>query len=324
MGVFFSVIVPFGKESDYIEECVQKCLAQSFKSLEVIVLPDSGWSPGRPSKKLSVFPTGKKGPAEKRDIGAGKASGKFLAFIDDDVFPSKDWLLNAKKQIDAKKAKAVCGPAVLASKGPFAQRLSALFYSSRAGSGSLSFRYVPKSGREVDDYPSSNLIIEKSAFIKAGGFDSKYYPGEDTVLCQKLSEAGCRIFYSPGIIVNHYARPSFEKHFIQVFGYGLHRGFFLKKFLKNSLRLNYFAPLAPLGFFVIVILSLLLAVREPVYWIALALMFAFYYILVFVTANSGLVLRLFAPFFFFATHAMYGAGFVIGFSKGLIGMDLKR
>ncbi len=46
---------------------------------------------------ITIIPTGPVGPPLKRDIGAKKAKGEIIAFIDDDAYPRKDWLINAVK-----------------------------------------------------------------------------------------------------------------------------------------------------------------------------------------------------------------------------------
>jgi GT2 family glycosyltransferase len=102
---------------------------------------------------------------------------------------------------------------------------------------------LPQKARLVDDYPSVNLIIKKECLDAVGGFDIKYWPGEDTKLCLELTRRyGRKIFYSPILVVYHCRRSVFHPHLIQLSRYASHRGFFAKVFPETSLRISYLIP----------------------------------------------------------------------------------
>ena len=48
-------------------------------------------------------------------------------------------------------------------------------------------RFTPLKKRFVIDYPSMNFFIRKTTFEKVGGFNSDYWPGEDSKLAMTLS-----------------------------------------------------------------------------------------------------------------------------------------
>ena len=89
----------------------------------------------------------------------------------------------------------------------FRAQASGWTYASWIVSGPARFRYVPGRSREVDDHPSMNLMVRRSAFQAVGGFDSAFYPGEDTKLCLELVHRGGVIRYEPGALVYHHRRP---------------------------------------------------------------------------------------------------------------------
>jgi hypothetical protein len=106
-------------------------------------------------------------------------------------------------------------------------------------------RYLPRKATTVDDWPSCNLLVRADAFREAGGFDSSYWPGEDTVLCLKLThDLGLEIRYVPEALVYHHRRPGVRRHLRQAAQYALHRGYFVKRFPQTSRRLSYFTPSA--------------------------------------------------------------------------------
>jgi cellulose synthase/poly-beta-1,6-N-acetylglucosamine synthase-like glycosyltransferase len=213
-----------------------------YPNFEVMVLPDEDVGaeliPG-----AECVPTGSMGPSEKRDLAAERATGEILAFIDDDAFPVPDWLSHAIPLFEDDNVGAVGGPAVTPPSDSLLLQASGAVYGSLLGGGPHSYRYIPGKPREVDDYPSCNLLVRKSTFDEVGGFDSEYYPGEDTKLCLSITkDLGKLILYEPRALVYHHRRNIFRGHVKQVANYAKHRGYFVKKFPETSLRLNYFLP----------------------------------------------------------------------------------
>ncbi|OQY13948.1 MAG: hypothetical protein B6I30_01975 [Desulfobacteraceae bacterium 4572_187] len=242
----FSIIIPFQVVTPYLLETLSRISELNEREFEVILLPDQALSEGEIGSyayHLRIVPTGAVSPAVKRDMGAEKCKGKFVAFIDDDAFPDKDWLKNARRYLTKKKIVAACGPQITPENDGFWQQVSGAVFLSPLN-GKAVCRYWPcKKKFFVDDWPSVNLILRKKEFLKVGGFDSYYWPGEDTKLCLDLLEqTGEKILYAPDVRVYHHRRPGFLKHMRQIGNYGLHRGFFAKSFPKTSFRIAYFVP----------------------------------------------------------------------------------
>jgi GT2 family glycosyltransferase len=303
----FSIVIACKEDNPYLQECLSNCLSLE-GSFEILVFPDTPFT--YPSKKVKIFPTGKVGPAEKRDLALKHAKGKFLAFIDDDAYPSKAWLSSALPLFRDPKVGAVGGPAVTPPLDSLSQKVSGLVYSSSLGGGSNSFRYIPASRREIDDCPSCNLIVRKSSFASLGGFDSSFYPGEDTKFCLDLVKSGKTILYDPTVLVYHHRRSIFLPHLKQVWNYSVHRGFFVKKFPETSFRFSYFIP----SLFTVYVFSIffffffsggsfLLAVPLLVYFLASLSIAA---------KEKSAQARILFPLALFLTHLAYGIGFVTG------------
>jgi cellulose synthase/poly-beta-1,6-N-acetylglucosamine synthase-like glycosyltransferase len=166
-----------------------------------------------------------------------------VAFIDDDAYPEPDWLSNAVPHFADHTVAAVGGPGVTPPGDNFRRQISGWVYESPMVSGGFTYRYRKGRMRDVDDYPTSSLLIRKSDFLAAGGFDTGYWPGEDTILCMKLEhDLGKRIVYDPSVLVYHHRREVFGPHLRQIKSYALHRGFFAKRFPRTSLKPAYFVP----------------------------------------------------------------------------------
>jgi len=238
---FISIIIPVRDDNPYLEQCIAHCKRLDYPEYEIIVLPDKEIS--RDWKNVRIISTGPVGPAEKRNIGMEKSQGKILAFLDADAFPSKEWLKSAARYFQNEEISAVGGPAVTPEKDSLRQKASGLIYSSFLGGGAYTYRYVPEEMREVDDYPSCNLLVRKEILKKIGGFKSLFWPGEDTVLCLNITKKlKKKIIYDPEVLVYHHRRRLLISHLKQVRNYALHRGYFVKKFPQTSFRLSYFLP----------------------------------------------------------------------------------
>ena len=133
-----SVVIACPGDSWMLRECLDAIAAQTYRNFEVIVLPDgelaelssaiktgqaapsqnsnSAAAPdrfdGRTAFGLTILPTGKVRPAEKRNLGINAAKGDLVAFIDDDAYPDAHWLEYAVKYFGDESIGAVGGPGV--------------------------------------------------------------------------------------------------------------------------------------------------------------------------------------------------------------------
>lgn len=93
-----SVIIPAYNEEDYIGNCIDSLLNQSYKNFEVIVVDDGSTdkTPGilRKYPKIKLLEGQHKGPGFSRNLGSRKAKGEILVFIDADMTFDKDYLAN--------------------------------------------------------------------------------------------------------------------------------------------------------------------------------------------------------------------------------------
>jgi GT2 family glycosyltransferase len=238
----FSIIIPVKELNDYIRETVPYLLALDLADWELFIVTneqqESEW-PNEP--RIKLMSSGRVGPAEKRDIAAKIAIGKYLVFLDDDSYPESNLLSLALEKF-REGAVALGGPAMTPRNDSFRQKVSGVVFSSRITGGSPE-RYRPVGEqREVQDWPSVNLMMSREIFLEIGGFDSPYWPGEDTFLCLKLFRAGFSVTYVPDLIVWHHRREGIIRHMKQVGAYGLHRGYFARHLPETSRRIQYFFP----------------------------------------------------------------------------------
>ncbi len=320
-----SVVIACPASSWMLVECLKALDEQTWREFEVIVLPDEERSieAGELHFPLTVIPTGKVRPAEKRNLGILAAKGEVVAFIDDDAYPEPHWIENAVKYFSNPEIGGVGGPGVTPPGDGFLARAGGRVYESRLVSGNYRYRYVGgRVLRDVDDYPSCNLFVRTSLLRKFGGYRTDFWPGEDTLLCKSIvCDEKKRIVYDPWTIVYHHRRPLLGAHLRQLGRYAFHRGYFVKRFPENSLHLSYFIP----SLFVVYLVTLAIAwgctpfiggriESTPILLVLLYTAPAMWYLLL-----TGLSAFAFNPFMWaatwlgvVATHLWYGVRFVQG------------
>ena len=326
---YVSIIIPVKKINQYINESIQHISNLDYDDFEVLILPDKGDSSEinfpdeRLRDKVKVAPTGPLGPAEKRDIGAKQAMGRILAFLDDDSYPREDWLTNAVRHFEKPEIAAVGGPAVTPKEDSFWQKVSGAVYLSPLGGGNCDRYWPGKKCYFINDWPSVNLLVRKQDFEKIGGFDSQYWPGEDTKLCLELTHGlKKKIIYDPSVFVWHHRRGGFVKHLKQVGYYGLYRGYFAKKYPETSFKLKYFFPSLFLIFMALgVVVSYFNSQFHSVFVAGLCIygLGLIYSFIVIFARERELFVSLLALPYIFTTHLVYGYQFIKGlvFSKEL-------
>lgn len=318
------IIVDYKKNNPYLVECLDAIQKQNYKNFEIILVCDYKVDLSYPKLRQKSYGH-YVGPAEKRDEGAKMAKGEILAFIDDDAFPSEKWVENIIPHFKKKNIAGVGGPGVTPPGVSWQEEASGWASASPMGAAFYLYRFLSGKKQFVEDYPSMNLSVRKSDFDKVGGYDSNFWPGEDTKLCLDLThKINKKIIYDPKAVVFHHRRPIWRGHLKQNGNFGLHRGFFARILPETSLKLIYFLPSLLLLGLIYIIASLVL---EP--WKSSLLSnqisaiglysFALYFFILFL--NSLWILQksqklsqaaLSIPVIFI-THLWYGARFLQGF-----------
>jgi glycosyltransferase involved in cell wall biosynthesis len=311
----YSFVIPVKEINEYIRNTVSKIISFSESDFEILIYPDK--KTDETWEKTCQIASGPVGPAAKRNLAIQDAKGEILIFIDDDAYPKEDFLKNLGADFENANIMAVGGPAVTPRESKFWQKVSgATFLSSLSGGFPERYRPIGKK-KFVADWPSVNISIRKKIFEELGGFAGDYWPGEDTKLCfDLLTQKNAKVLYDPELIVYHYRREGLVKHVNQISAYGLHRGFFAKKYPKTSFNWRYFMPsLLVLFIFFGGVLSYFSKVLLELYifgWIIyfVALLNAFYDIY---QHEKNILVTVAASYYIFLTHIFYGIRFLQGF-----------
>ncbi len=325
------ILIEYKKNGNnqYLLECLAALKKQTYKNFEIILETDHPLKIKHPKLKIVDYKGKYTPPAKKRDHGAKIAKGEIVAFIDDDTEPKSDWLSKIVPHFKNKYITGVGGPGITPPNVSWKEEASGWASASPIGAGIYIYRFLPGKKRFVDDYPSMNLSIKRDDFLSVGGYDSNYWPGEDTKLCLDLThKLKKKIIYEPKAVVFHHRRPILKSHLRQNGNFGLHRGFFAKILPATSLRPIYFLPSLMLLGLVFISFSYL--------WFNPAIFsirnfgiicFFIYFLALIGNANwiykkSGSIRQaLISIPTIFITHLWYGAKFIKGF---LFTAKLKR
>ena len=317
-----SIIIPCKDVDDYTLECITHCKELEYEKYEIILLPDN-------SKELisgvKTIVTGSVSPGMKRNIGVKNSEGDLCAFIDNDAFPRPDWLRNAVEFLDDPDVGGVGGPGLTPESDSFMQKASGYVLSSFMA-GNFSIRYKTSGqdnathSHESEEIHSCNFLAWKSVVEQAGGWNEKYWPGEDGLMCLAIRKLGKKLIESSNLIVYHHRRPLFRPHLKQVSRFGIYRGFSIRKSQENSLKPTYFFPsLLVLSFLIGLVLTFLfpffgyILLAGVIAYLALTLVAA-----IIEVKKVRLTLVVWAGII--VTHIIYGVTFIYGLTKS----DLKR
>jgi len=213
-----SVLVVNYNGKEYLEKCLHSILSCEYQNIEIIVV-DNGSKDGSDSvlnnfeRENSHFHTifldKNYGPAYARNRGVELAKGKYIAFLDNDTEPTRDWLIESVKVMESnsKIGACQCKLLLLMDKQKFdyaGDYLSQFgFLIQKADFNEVDhgqYDYVD----EVLSAKSAAMVILKKVFVEVGGFDEDYFMYlEETDLCWRVWLNGYRVVFIPLSIVYH-------------------------------------------------------------------------------------------------------------------------
>lgn len=229
-----SIIIPVFNKIDF----TKKCLAALFKNTpedkyEVIVI-DNGSNDGTreylaslQGRPLRVIANPENmGFAHACNQGAAAASSDYLLFLNNDTEPQEGWLDPLVSLLDNDQTVGAAGSKLLFPDNTI-QHAGVLVIENRKSHEPIVAIHAHY--KKPADYPDANLtrtyqaltaasiLIRRSAFEQAGGFDEGYWNGyEDVDLCFRLGSIGWKIVYQPASVLIHHESQSGPERFSKV------------------------------------------------------------------------------------------------------------
>ncbi len=250
-----SVVIPTHNRPGPLRACLQALEQQDLprEQFEVVVVDDGSAAPptslieafdGR--IRVSLVSQNNAGPAAARNAGAKRASGRIVAFTDDDCRPERGWVRALAACIDQDADALAGGRTVNALPDNLYATASQLLIS-------YLYDYYNRSLGAAAFLTSNNFAMRADRFHAVGGFDERFplAAGEDRDLCDRWLRNGMRLVYTPDAVVRH-AHPLSLRGFVrQHANYG--RGAFHYHQLRRE-RTDDPIPVEPLRFYVDLIL----------------------------------------------------------------------
>jgi mycofactocin system glycosyltransferase len=156
------------------------------------------------------------GPAAARNAGLAHVATPLVAFVDNDVELTSEWMTSLLVHF-ADPRVALVAPRVIGAPG-------------RTRLGRYEHRHSPldlgaeparvAAGTRVSYVPAAALLCRVDRLREIGGFDESMRVGEDVDLVWRLIDAGHRCRYEPTTVVEHEARRSLAAFVRQRMGYG--------------------------------------------------------------------------------------------------------
>ena len=230
-----SIVIPTYGRPETLRQCLSACARLSYDRdiIEVVVVDDGNHEAtrrvvtefGHLLHLLYVPQPERTGPAKARNAGAAKASGEYIAFIDDDCAPEPGWLDGLDRVFMDEKEPVAVGGRTLST---FEDNVYAT-----ASQNLVDFLYewYNADPRHARFFASNNFACPRAAFWEISGFDGGFprAAAEDRDFCDRWREHGHRLVYGPEAVVRHRHRLTFGSFIRQHVGYGrgavyLHRG----------------------------------------------------------------------------------------------------
>jgi len=202
-----SVIVPIYNRPRQLAACLEGLVCSAFPRhrFEVIVSDDGSPEPMEPivaafghRLRISLVTHPNTGPAAARNRGAARAQGSYLAFLDSDCVPARDWLTAVASHLDRTPDHLLAGATANGlPHNPFSTATQLIF--------SYAADFYRRRERGARFFNSSNLVLPADQFRRLGGFDESYplAAGEDYDLCHRWQQAGYGMTYCPDAVVYH-------------------------------------------------------------------------------------------------------------------------
>lgn len=212
------VVIATRNRRSVLQRCLTGLQRQSTAEFGVIVVDDHSDEPvddvvaaaaGGLETHVIRLPE-QSGPAAARNAGVAASSAEYVIFVDDDVYPSRQFV--------AAHLAAVTGAAdgaPVVSCGPFAQPADWTptpwnLWEARLlkrEADALTSGAWPLTWR---NFHTGNNCVPRAVFDEIGGFDPYFKRAEDDELALRLHQLGCHFHFEPAAIAWHYANRSLD------------------------------------------------------------------------------------------------------------------
>lgn len=216
-----SVVIPSYDRRAAVERLLESVAASAYPSLDVVVVDDcseedyAGLAADRPGVRVVRNPA-ERYLAESRNVGASRATGEYLFFVDDDNVLDDDAIPALVEHMERHPDAGVAGPVMCYLDAPETvwcagvERNDWTSLTTFVGRGQ-SRAAVGDRPFASEDFPNA-FMVRRAAFEAVGGFDSEHFPihYDEADFCRRVRAAGFDVTTVPGATVWHDIAPPGE------------------------------------------------------------------------------------------------------------------
>ena len=225
----FTIIIPCVYFKD-VKNCI-KNIRKYYKKIKIIVSLNKVNKKVKTDKNLKIIVSKNRSIGKKRNIAVDVCKSKYIAFIDSDAYPGKNWIETAYKYLNKKNIGIVAGPHVDPPKQSYLQMIVGLVKKS------FLITMLPKLQKQNSEkaqytsfIPSVNWIMSKKFFNSLNKMDNKMLRNEDwDFVYSRMKKKDYKVFYSPKTVIYH-ENKTIDDFILKRFRYGFYMWPILLKF----------------------------------------------------------------------------------------------
>ncbi len=210
-----SVIIVNYNGKKYLPVCLRSIQASTYKNLEVIVVDNASvdgsveYIRKHDPKVKIVQMTTNTGFAGGNIAGIKEASGEYLLLLNNDTRSTKDLVAKLVEFYEKTPDCGVIQPKIRLLYHPeyldgIGSSLTVAGFLAHHGHKMLEKKVNIDEPQEIFVPKGACMFLSKKDYVKAGGFDNKYFIYfEETDLCWRIYLMGKKNYYYPGAVVYH-------------------------------------------------------------------------------------------------------------------------
>ena len=255
INMLLSIITLNYKKADLTKNCLNSLIQQFHQELDgnkiEIIVVDNNSQDGSVDKLTKTFLSQKNirivksaengGFGKGNNLGASKAKGDYLLFLNNDTTVTDKSLLEMAQYVHEHPEISICGGQLVNADGTLQASTGTFYHLFAVFLLLLGFQKFglldvsPKDVSQVDWVKGGLLMIKKGVFDKLHGFDERIFMyTEDMDLCFRAYKSGIPVYFYPFVKVTHAEHGSANRSFAIV---NIYKGllYFYKKH-KNYLE----------------------------------------------------------------------------------------
>lgn len=207
-----SIVIATYNRCEDLRECLSSIFDLKDGLLEVIVVDSKSTDGTRQLKDrfpIEFVSINRRNRQSARNLGISNAHGDIIAFLDDDVVVSDEWLDRMIIPYTDSSVGGVGGRTIPYGKTEeFYTKVSENEIGKVFNDGLVlgNFDFPSESIVEVDSFIGCNMSFRRGLLLRVGGFDENYIGTgyrDDTDLCIRIRRLGYKLLYQPKSLVWH-------------------------------------------------------------------------------------------------------------------------